>query len=123
MNISIAENCDNDPKKQFIKDYNIAFASCDLDAIASMMSDDAVWNLIGAETITGQDAIRAALGNMNIAMADELVVDNIMVEGNRCASNGHMQYPGGTKLAFSDFYVFAEDELKIKQLTSYGVEL
>jgi len=117
-------DCGNAPKMQYIYDFNVAFAKNDIEKIVSMLSEDAVWNMVGYKNIKGRSAIRTELEGMEMSPAKELQIDTIMSHGKLGAGNGEMVYETG-KLAFCDVYEFTSHakDAKIVSMTSYGVEL
>lgn len=119
------EDCENDPKKQLVKDFNIAFAKEDIDFILNCFVEDAHWEMVGAQAWDGKEAISAALKTMNGGEASELVINNILSEDNRCVADGVIKYPDGSAVAYCDVYAFTGHEAspKIKTLTAYAIEL
>jgi ketosteroid isomerase-like protein len=55
--VTISEDCENAPKKEFIKDFNIAFAKEDIDYILDCFADDAHWEMVGAQSWDGKEEI------------------------------------------------------------------
>lgn len=124
MKITFPKDSDSLPKKRIIKDFNLAFASGNIEAILSMVSEDIVWEMVGGSIYKSKTEMAKALTDMKLSQASELNVDNIISHGNKCASNGSMSY-GESKIAFCDIYTFEnfKSESKISHLVSYGVEL
>lgn len=124
VKVQVAEDCGDTPKKQLVKDFNIAFAESNTEKILDIMTGDATWTLVGDNTYQGKDNIRVALEKMQIAEAKELKIDNIISNGNRCVANGTMVFADGV-IGFCDLYVFDSyaRDAKIKKLVSYGVDL
>lgn len=123
--VTISEDCENAPKKQFIKDFNIAFAKQDINFILECFADDAYWEMVGGQSWGGKEAIAAALKTMNGGEASELIMDNIISHGNNCAANGILKYPDGSSVAFCDMYTFTSHakEAKIKTLIAYAIDV
>lgn len=124
VKIIVEEDCGNAPKKEYVRDFNIAFAQNDVDKVLSMMTDDATWRMVGGETYQGGVAIRQALQKMGEAEAQELRLDHILSHGNQCAADGLITYKN-SKVAFCDVYVFSSHakDAKIKELISYAIEV
>lgn len=118
-------DCGNAPRKQVLKDFNIAFAKSDVDAILEMVRDDIVWEIVGERRIEGKDAMRAALEAMKETQVTELHIHHIITHGNEAAANGVITMKNGVKYAFCDVYVFAgfTKAAKLREITSYGSEL
>ena len=122
--ITIDADCANAPKKQFIKDFNIAFAKEDIDYILDCFADNARWEMVGGQTWNGKKEIAEALKSMNGGEASELVMDSILSHGKQCAANGVLKYPGGRNVAYCDMYTFTSHakDAKIKLLKAYAIE-
>ncbi len=123
--ITISQDCENDPNKKYIEDFNLAFAKCDTNFIASCFSDDAKWQMIGGPVWDGKAAIIKALETMNDGDASELVMDNIVSSGSKCAASGTLKYSDGKAVAYCDVYTFTNDmpDKKIKSLKAYAIEV
>jgi ketosteroid isomerase-like protein len=75
--ITVSEDCGNAPKKQFILDFNIAFANGDMVTVLDCLTNDITWEIVGKETVVGKDAV-AQLLNDYYETANELVIFNIL---------------------------------------------
>ncbi|HIA91907.1 TPA: nuclear transport factor 2 family protein [Candidatus Saccharibacteria bacterium] len=120
--ITVDADCDNAPKKQFIKDFNIAFAYADMNKVVDMMSDDAEWVVVGKGRWTGKESIKNILKEMNTPEADTLHLENILSHGKLCSANGVITYKDN-KVAFCDVYEFENHsntaKIKKNDLLSY----
>jgi hypothetical protein len=124
VKVVIDEDCENAPKKQYIRDFNIAFAKSDTTRLLSMVSDDVSWTMVGAKSINGKAAVEKELQTLLETKATALILDSIISHGNRCAASGALKYRDGGSVAFCDMYVFASHgkNARIKNLTSYAIE-
>jgi hypothetical protein len=124
VKVVIDEDCENAPKKQYIRDFNIAFAKSDTSRLLSMVSDDVSWTMVGTKTIEGKAAVGKELQTMLETKATALIVDSIISHGNRCAASGVLEYGDGGSGAFCDMYVFTSHgkNARIKDVTSYAIE-
>lgn len=113
-------NCGNSPKMEFLKQFNIAFAECNIAFLTEHVTHDIVWNIIGDKKIEGIEAFREELEKIQSAKANELILNQILSHGKEGAANGLMTMENGNQYAFSDFYMFqsAKGE-KVKAITSY----
>lgn len=117
-------NCGNSPKKEFIKDFNIAFAKGDLEFIVQSVTDQIVWNIIGDKKIEGKTKLAEELGLMNSEKTTELIIHQIVSHGKEGAVNGIKKTKKGKEYAFSDFYIFnGAKGGKLKSITSYFIEI
>lgn len=117
-------DCGNSPKKQYILDFNIAFAKSDIETVLNMFDEKAVWDMVGDKTVTGIEDIKNYLLSMELTQAKELVLDNIISHGKTCSANGTIIY-GKNKIAFCDVYTFCSHskDAKVVRLKSYAIEL
>ncbi len=53
--ITIKPDCDNSPKLEFIKNFNIAFAEVDLKFIENSIEDDISWEIVREKHLKGKD--------------------------------------------------------------------
>ncbi len=121
--ITIDEDCGNSPKKQFIKEFNIAFAKGDMDYVLDCFSEDIRWEVINHSPVVGREKASDMLKTM-AEPAEELVIDNIVSHGNRCAANGTLRYADGV-VAFCDIYTFTSHakDAKIRSLIGYAINV
>jgi hypothetical protein len=106
LKIDINADCRNAPKKEFLRDFNIAFARADTDFILKSISDDIVWDIFGDKKIEGKDAFTAAVNDMSAYNPEELTIHNIITHGREAAVNGEFQMAGNKRYAFCDVYEF-----------------
>jgi hypothetical protein len=118
--ITVNADCGNAPKREFLKEINIAFAKGNSDFLAESVTDKIVWNIIGDKKIEGKEKFTEELKKMKAEKASELILDRILTHGREGAVSGIMKMQSGKKYAFSDFYEFsgAKGE-KVKSITSY----
>lgn len=123
--ITVPEDCGNAPKKEFIRDFNIAFIKNDLEAILDAMTDDIEWELVGDTVRTGKEEVREFMKGMPVSKGTELTILTIITHGNTAASNGTMKFEDGSEIAFCDIYEFSghDKNARIIKLASYGVDL
>lgn len=115
-------NCGNSPKMEFLKDFNIAFAKGNVEFLIDSVTDEIVWNIIGAKKIEGKENYAEELKKMKEAKATELILDQILSHGKEGAANGIIKMQNDKKYAFSDFYIFhGAKGSKIKSITSYVI--
>ncbi|PIE47440.1 MAG: DNA-binding protein [Gammaproteobacteria bacterium] len=118
-------DCGNSPKMEFLKKFNIAFATGDIEFMIDSVSDDIVWEIIGDRKIEGKEKFTQYLEEIKSIETDELVIDHILSHGKEeGAASGIMKTKGGKKYAFADFYTFSGAKgATIKSFTSYVIEL
>lgn len=125
VNVFVEENCNNAPKKQFVKDFLIASATSDLEAAANMLADSVTLEVVGQETISEKESvIRALFENKTRRGVSEMTVRNILSHGNKCAADGVLSYKDDGEVAFCGIYTFTSHskDAKIKKITTYSIE-
>ena len=122
--ITVHADCDGAPKKQLLRDLNIAFARADVEGILDFFSDDICWRIIGAAEYRGKEAVRKGLTAMADLVISELAIHSIIADGREGAINGVITSEGGASVAFCDVCQFAgAPGAGIKTLTSYAIEI
>ncbi len=125
VDIFVEENCNNAPKKQFVKDFLIAIATSDLEAVANMLDDNVTLEAVGHKMISEKESVmRALVENNTLRGVFKLTVRNILSHGNKCAAEGVMSYKDGSEVAFCGIYTFTSHskDAKIKKITMYSIE-
>ncbi|MDE2854071.1 MAG: nuclear transport factor 2 family protein [Chloroflexota bacterium] len=122
--ITIHADCGGAPKKQLLRDLNIAFAKADVEGILEFFRDDIRWRIMGEADLRGKEAVRAALEAMQEMVASELIIHSIIIQGRAAAVNGLIRTEGGGSVAFCDICQFeSADGNKIQSMMSYAVEI
>ena len=121
--INIPINCNNSPKRQFVKDFNIAFAKGNADFIIDHVSDDIVWLIHGDKKIVGKEDFIKEIHQMQNETADELTLKSIITHGKEASANGEIKMNGNSYM-FCDVYNFKSTTGKIiKTMESYVIAM
>ena len=121
--INIQPDCGNSPRKEFIKDLNIAFAKGNANFIIEHASDDIVWTIYGDKRIEGKAAFSKEIRVMQQYTADAMTLHNIITYGREAAANGEMCM-GDSTYAFCDVYKFTNTtSLVLKEMKSYVIKI
>lgn len=125
LKITVDEDCGNAPKKLLLKEFYIALAKNDLPFISGNLSEDVTRIVPGGKPARGKEKVVAEMEQTGQRATTELVINNIITHGNNATANGLLKFPDGKRYAFCDVYKFglANKETKIKEITSYGIEL
>lgn len=119
MKINIKPDCGNSPKREFIKDFNLAFFQADTQFIIDHASEDIVWEIYGDKTIKGKGDFSKEIMSMAGCPADELTIHHIITHGKEGACNGEFVM-GEKRYVFSDIYVFVSaGKRTIEKIYSY----
>lgn len=121
--ITVIPDCGNAPKKEFLKDFNIAFATGEADFIIQHVSDNIVWSIYGDKDIIGKEPFIKEINIMKDYTADEVVIHSIITHGQEAALNGEMKMNDKT-YAFCDVYQFTNTSSDIiQEMKSYVLPL
>jgi len=120
--IIVETSCDNSPKKEFLKQINVAFATGNVQFLKESIIDNIVWNIIGDGKLEGKKSFIKKLDELQKGTISELVLDQILTHGRSGAVNGIIKMKDGNKFSFSNFYEFnGAKASKIKSITSYVI--
>ena len=120
--INIQTDCNNSPKKQFLKEFNIAFARGHIDFLLKHVDETIQWNIYGDKQIEGKDRFEKAIMEMKDYIVDKMDVFTIITHGAEAAVNGQIKTNGKIH-AFCDIYQFKSAGSKIiTKLHSYVIK-
>jgi len=121
--IDIPFDCGNSPKREFIKEFNIAFAKGNLDFIIGHVSDDIVWTIHGDKKIEGKESFSKEIHKMKENVADKMTLRSIITHGIEASAHGEIKM-GDKTYAFCDVYVFTNTTGEIiKTMESYVLSI
>ncbi|MCX2678734.1 nuclear transport factor 2 family protein [Galbibacter sp. EGI 63066] len=124
IKITVTPDCGNAPKREFLKEINIAFAKGNSDFIIESVTDKIVWEIIGDKIIEGKEKFTDELEKMKAEKASELILERVLTHGREGAVSGIMKMANGEKYAFSDFYEFSGAKgAKVKTIISYVIRI
>ncbi len=122
--ITVKPDCGNAPKKELLKQLNIAFAKGNSDFLKEIISDDIEWDIMGDQKISSKKQFIRKLETLKSEKVSELILDRILTHGKEGAANGIIKMENGKKYAFSDFYEFTGAKgTKVRSITSYIVRI
>ncbi len=112
----------NAPKKEFLRDFNIAFACGNAAFLVDHVSEDIVWQMHGDKTIEGKEAFAKAVDEMKAYVAESLIIRTLLTHGKDAAVNGEICV-NGVVYVFCDVYQFVSAGSQIlKRIDSYVIE-
>ncbi|GIN90076.1 hypothetical protein J22TS1_11270 [Siminovitchia terrae] len=125
LKIICPEDCGNAPKKQLLKELNIAFVNNDLVFMIDNITDDFQWNIIGKELIQGKENFIETLKQMQNSKVTELHISKIITHGYDGSINGTLILENKKIYSFCNVYKFtsSRNNSKIKECISYIIEL
>ena len=112
----------------FFRQFNGAFFQGDREFIEASITDDVVWTIVGSEPIKGKQAFLDVAFGMDDGYVDmDYTTELSLTNGMEAALKGKMIKKGmgdAPKIyAYCDFYVLDEEESKIKEMTTFVIEL
>ncbi len=112
----------------FCREFNEAFVKGNASFILESVTDDVSWQMVGTGTISGKDALKETLGNMDDTNHFNLVINHIITHGKEAAVNGTIEVEASSgehkNYSFCDIYkVNKHKNGKIKEIISYVIEL
>lgn len=118
-------NCGNSPRAAMLRDFNIAFAMGNIDALLAEMDETIRWEMVGDQTIVGKQAVGEALRKMIMEPTAKVEIKAIITHGKLGAADGSMVFADGTQIAFCDVYVFSSPAPtgKLKEMRSYAKDV
>ena len=106
LTFSIPIDCNNAPKKQVIRDFNIAFAQGDVTGVLPFLSEEVEWDMVGKKVLQGKTAVEAELNHMAETAFQSLSLDIILTHGKFGSAVGTLTTADGGVYRFSDTYEF-----------------
>ncbi len=122
--ITVNTSCKNSPKKEMLRDFNIAFAEGNFEFIIDQVSDEVYWCLYGEKEVRGKDNFDAEIKAMSqYPKPKEMIIDSIITHGKEAAANGKIVMQDKT-YAFCDVYKFKSASSKmITEIHSYVIQV
>ncbi|WP_164669432.1 hypothetical protein [Virgibacillus doumboii] len=119
--ITCAEDCGNSPKKQQLKEFNIAVVTNDTGFVYKNTSDNILWDFVGLKTLQGKENLNKAMHQSGNVL--ELIMKNIITHGRTGAVNGTL-ITENHRYEFCNVYNFkgTVKNSKIKEITTYLIE-
>lgn len=114
----------SDNRKEIVEKINESFAAGDIEGFLSHSSDDIVWTMVGDRTVTGKDAVRKFMAEMEGFEPPKFTVESLTEVGSTVVCYGDMTMKGEDgkvgRYSYCDIYDFAGD--KITGLRSFVVK-
>src|SRR5690625_6628460 len=91
LQLIIPKDCGNSPKKNHLKNFNIALVKQDIPFIVDSVADDIVWNIVGKKIVRGKDGFMNLLKKEDPSLAIKLEINEIITHGNVASANGSVE--------------------------------
>lgn len=113
---------------KFLRKFNLAISSNDLEFIEKSITDDITWVITGQKIVKGKENFMNELRAMNGEEGFELKIDNIITHGTHAAVDGTIRTRQKSThplhYAFCDIYSLGGfKSTKIKKITSYLIQV
>lgn len=106
IKIKVEADCGHSPRKEFIRDFNIAFAKGNGEFILNSVKENIKWNMYGDFELNGKAAFQKEIEKMlEYPRPKELVIDSIITHGRDASASGRIVMDENT-YAFCDVYKF-----------------
>ncbi len=117
--VEAPEDCGNAPRKMVIRDLLVALAERDHDAVVPFLREDIRWEIVGAQELTGLDAVGAWLAQQ--PPVEQLHIATVMTHGTDCGADGRLVHSDGSTTRFNHVLLFAghAKTAKLKAVRSY----
>lgn len=120
VKVNIKADCGNSPKREFLKNFNVAFARGDWSFVLNSVYDDIHWKLYGELELEGKAALEKAIQEMQKFLPKEITLHHIITHGKEGTVHGEMTFEDGKKVAFCDVYEFVSaGKNQIKKMYSF----
>lgn len=121
MKVVCPVDCGNAPRKEILRDWNIALAGGDAAAVAELLADDVVFEPVGGSPIEGKAAVLSYFEEAAGVATEELQIHNIITHGNTAALNASLVMNDRRRLEYCHVYLFNgfSKTAKLKRITEY----
>ena len=122
--VLVDDDCRNAPKKEQLRDFNIAYAQRDVPNLLEFVAGNIRWHIVGDTIVEGKEQFAHRIKQMAQTRVTELTISHILTHGNAGALDGVMVMEDGSSVAYCDVYRFSSNarDAKIKEITSYVIK-
>lgn len=115
-------NCGNSPRKEFLRDLNIAYARSNSEFIIDHASEDIIWYMHGDKIIQGKNEFSEVIRKMVDYTVSKLIIESLITHGKQGSASGVM-FMNAKAFSFCDVYHFASHkEHRVIEMHSYVLE-
>lgn len=121
--VHVEPDCGNAPKKEFLRDFMIAFANGDTSFILDSVTDAVQWDMVGSQSAQGKADVEVMMREMMKTGVDEMTIGTIITHGNAGSVNGVNVLIDGSRYGFCHVCTFSGlgKNGKLKQISSYVI--
>ena len=88
LRINVETDCGNAPRKARVRDWLVALAEGDADAVCRDLDDDVCWDVAGQERHDGIGEVRTYVERLTERHVDELTICHLLSHGKQVAAEG-----------------------------------
>ncbi|WP_062208987.1 hypothetical protein [Demequina oxidasica] len=112
-------DCGNAPRKAIVRDLVMALAGGDSSVLDAYLHGDAIWALVGDQTIRGGDHVKSRASSA--AVAAEIRFESLLTHGPAASASGTVTHASGARTHFSHVVRFASagKAAPVISMTSY----
>lgn len=88
LDVKVEADCGNAPRKAQVRDWLIALAEGDVDAVCRELDDDACWDVVGHQRYDGIDEVRGYVERLAEDHVDQLSIRHLLSHGKQVAAEG-----------------------------------
>ncbi len=115
-------DCENSPKKKFLKEFIIAFATNDFLYVSENTSKDLYWDIVNNTLIKGHEEVKKVLASTS--RISEIEIFTIITHGKTASINGTVRFGEDSVYSFCNVYTFVSaGKNTIKEITSYVIKM
>lgn len=118
LQINVEADCGNAPRKAHVRDWLIAFAKGDADAVCRDLADDVCWDVAGKQRYDGIGEVRTYVEKLTEEHVDELTICHLLSHGKQVAAEGTTT---SSRFAHIITYTGHGKTAKIAEIISYTV--
>jgi hypothetical protein len=117
-------DCENAPRKKFLKDLIRAFATNEFLFVSEYTTEDIYWDIVNEISVQSHEEVTKVLENRNTSRIFEIEILNIITHGKTASVNGIFKLKDNNIYSFCNVYTFVSaGKNKVKEITSYVIKM
>lgn len=119
LEVNVEADCGNAPRKAQVRDWLIALAAGDVDAVCSELDGDVRWDIAGGHRYEGIDEVRSYVEQLTENRVKKLSIRHLLSHGKQVAAEGATTT---SRFAHVITYKSHGKAAKIAEIISYTVD-
>lgn len=119
-------DCENAPRKKFLKDLIRAFATNEFLFVSKYTTEDIYWDIVNEISVQSHEEVIKVLENRTTSRSriTEIEILNIITHGKTASVNGILKLEDNNIYSFCNVYTFVSaGKNKVKEITSYVIKM